>query len=70
LLKCPVLLIFCYRVNGRHEVHIQPFRERLELPRGARQAALADAIADYSRALEARCLHAPEQWFNFYDFWQ
>lgn len=69
LLKCPVLLIFCYRVNGRHEVHIQPFRESLQLPRGARQEALACAIQDYARALEARCLHAPEQWFNFYDFW-
>lgn len=69
LLKCPVLLVFCYRVNNRHEVHIQPFRDSLQLPRGARQEALAGAIQDYARALEARCLHAPEQWFNFYDFW-
>jgi predicted LPLAT superfamily acyltransferase len=69
LLKCPVLLVFCYRVQGRHEVHIQPFRERLELPRGARQEALALAIAEYSRALEQHCTRAPYQWFNFYDFW-
>jgi predicted LPLAT superfamily acyltransferase len=69
LLKCPVLLVFCYRINGRYEVHILPLRNRLELPRNSRQQALDNAITDYSRALESRCLEAPLQWFNFYDFW-
>lgn len=69
LLKCPVLLVFCYRIGTRYEVHITPFRERIRLPRGAREAALQDTITDYAQHLQAHCLQAPYQWFNFYDFW-
>ena len=27
------------------------------------------SLADYAARLEAWCRRAPEQWFNFYDFW-
>lgn len=69
LLRCPVLLLFCYRVEGRYEVHIQPFRERVQLPRGARAEALQGLCGEYADALAGHCRRAPYQWFNFYDFW-
>lgn len=69
LLKCPVLLLFCYRVGNHYEVHIEPFRERLLLPRGDRAAAVHTALQEYATRLEAHCLQAPLQWFNFHDFW-
>lgn len=69
LLKCPVLLVFCYRVDDHFEVHIETFRERLQLPRGTRIEALQSTIADYAKRVQWHCLQHPYQWFNFYDFW-
>ncbi len=69
LLRCPILLVFCYRRGRRYEVHIHPFRERLILPRGARDSALQAAVSEYANTLQAHCLRVPYQWFNFFDFW-
>lgn len=35
----------------------------------AADAMLAELVADYATHLQAHCLRAPLQWFNFYDFW-
>jgi predicted LPLAT superfamily acyltransferase len=70
LLGCPVYLFFCLREGGRYRIHMEAFAERIFLPRRERQAHLADYLQRYARRLEHHCLSAPEQWFNFYDFWQ
>lgn len=36
----------------------------------AQDEALQQLVAEYAARLEAHCLRAPLQWFNFYDFWQ
>ena len=69
LLECPVYLLFCLKVDGRYRVFIEPFADPLVLPREGRQRALENAIARYAARLEAHCLLAPTQWFNFFDFW-
>jgi predicted LPLAT superfamily acyltransferase len=69
LLECPVYLLFCLKIDGRYRVFLEPFADPLVLPRGARQAALEEAIERYAARLEAHCLLAPTQWFNFFDFW-
>ena len=69
LLECPVYLLFCLKVDGRYRVFIEPFADPLVLPREGRQRALEHAIARYAARLEAHCLLAPTQWFNFFDFW-
>jgi predicted LPLAT superfamily acyltransferase len=70
LLRCPVYLAFSlYRGPNRYELHCEPFAERIELPRGERQAALQALAARYAARLEAYCRLAPDNWFNFYDFW-
>ncbi len=69
LLQCPVYLLFCMKVDGYHELHVEPFADPLEIPRGQRDAALQAAAQSYAARLEHFCLEAPLQWFNFYDYW-
>ncbi len=69
LLACPVYLVFCTRVGRKYRLYVEPFAERLALPRTRRREALEDAVTRYARALESHCLRAPTQWFNFFDFW-
>jgi predicted LPLAT superfamily acyltransferase len=69
LLECPVYLLFCLKVDGRYRVVLEPFADPLVLPRAGRQEALQKAIERYAERLEAHCLLAPTQWFNFFDFW-
>ena len=70
LLSCPVYLLFCLRIGKRYRVFIEPFADPLVLPRRQRRDALERAITHYAQRLEARCLLAPTQWFNFFDFWE
>ena len=70
LLECPVYLFFCLREKTDYRIHFEAFAERIELPRRDRQVRLQSYIQQYAARLEAYCLSAPYQWFNFYDFWQ
>ena len=63
-------LLFCLRIGKRYRVFIEPFADPLVLPRAERRDALERAITQYARRLEERCLLAPTQWFNFFDFWE
>jgi len=69
LLECPVYLLFCFKIGGKYRVSVEPFADPLVLPRRERRAALERAIVRYAERLEAHCLLAPMQWFNFFDFW-
>lgn len=70
LLGCPVHLLFCRRLaQGGWRLMLEPFAERIELPRGSRAEALAEHAAAYARRLERECREAPGQWYNFFDFW-
>ena len=70
LLACPVYLLFCLRIGKSYKVFIEPFADPLVLPRRQRHEALERAVAAYAARLEAHCLLAPTQWFNFFDFWE
>jgi predicted LPLAT superfamily acyltransferase len=69
LLACPVYLIHCLRLGAKYRVFLEPFADPLELPREQRREMLERAIARYAERLEAHCLLAPTQWFNFFPFW-
>jgi predicted LPLAT superfamily acyltransferase len=70
LLGCPVWLLFCRRSGPESwELALEPFAERIVLPRGAREAALAEHCATYAARLERECRADPLQWYNFFDFW-
>jgi len=69
-LGAPVALFFgLYRGGARYEVELEPFSEGVPVPRGARDAAAADAAQRYAARLEHYARRAPYNWFNFYDFW-
>ncbi|TRZ56174.1 MAG: glycosyltransferase family 2 protein [Rhodocyclaceae bacterium] len=70
LLECSVYLFFCLREGDYYRIYFEPFAERIILPRDRRQERLQDYLRQYARRLEAHCLKAPYQWFNFYDFWR
>ncbi|MCM8614095.1 glycosyltransferase family 2 protein [Accumulibacter sp.] len=69
LLECPVYLFVCFREADGHRVHFEPFAERIDLPRGKREAAIATHAQRYADRLVELCRRTPFQWFNFFDFW-
>lgn len=70
VLKCPVYLTFgLYHPPNRYELYCELFAERIELPRGNRQEAIARYAQQYADRVAHYCRLAPNNWFNFYDFW-
>lgn len=69
-LRCPVLLMFALREQGKLQLHCEPFADPLLLPRGNRQVCLQQAVDRYASRLEHYAMRAPLDWFNFFDFWQ
>jgi predicted LPLAT superfamily acyltransferase len=69
LLQCPVYLFFCFQDGQGYRVNLEPFADRVELPRRGREEAIKTWVARYAAAVEVRCRATPFQWFNFYDFW-
>ena len=74
LLDCPVYLFFCLREEqaGKvvYRIFFEPFAERVELSRAERLVRLEAYMQQYAKRLEHYARMAPEQWFNFYDFWR
>jgi predicted LPLAT superfamily acyltransferase len=69
-LGCPVLLTFgLHFPPRRYELHCEPFAERVLLPRAQREQALHAHVQRFAARLEHYCRRAPDNWFNFYDFW-
>ncbi|MEG5465574.1 glycosyltransferase family 2 protein [Enterobacter chuandaensis] len=69
ILRCPVVLIFALRQQGKLVLHSEPFADPLILPRGERQQALQATVDRYAQRLEHYALMSPLDWFNFFDFW-
>jgi predicted LPLAT superfamily acyltransferase len=68
--RAPVVLFFgLYRGGNRYQVHLELLSDRVHLSPARREDDIrrwtqryADRLAHYSR-------QAPDNWFNFYDFW-
>jgi len=69
VLGCPIYTMFAVRQGERHALHFEHMRERVSLPRAAREQALGELAADFAARLERHARSAPLEWFNFYDFW-
>jgi predicted LPLAT superfamily acyltransferase len=70
LLECPVYLFFCLKEQDGYRIYLERFADRVAIPRAEREARLRELAQQYARRLEAYCLRAPYQWFNFYSYWQ
>jgi predicted LPLAT superfamily acyltransferase len=69
VLGCPLYAMFAARIGDRYELHFEPLRETVTLPRRGREAALAELAGQYAARLEHHARRTPLEWFNFYDFW-
>lgn len=70
LLRCPLNLMSCLKIDGRYRVTLEPFAECVQWKRGERDAVIRAWVQRYAERLGQRCLEAPDQWFNFYPFWK
>jgi predicted LPLAT superfamily acyltransferase len=70
VLACPVYFTAgLYRHPSHYDLFCQPFADRIELPRGDRDTALQKYTQQYADIVADYCHRAPDNWFNFYDFW-
>ncbi len=71
VIKCPVYTTFgLYRGGNVYDVFCEPFAERVKLPRKRRQEALEEYAQKFATRLERYCREQPDNWFNFYEFWE
>ena len=65
------LMVGLYRGGNRYEVRFEEIADFTIAPagRGEREALVNAAIARYVARLEHYCRAAPDNWFNFHDFW-
>lgn len=71
LLRVPVVTFFClYRGPRNYDAHFELLIEQIDAGRETRDEAIARCVCRYAGRLEAQARAAPENWFNFYDFWQ
>jgi predicted LPLAT superfamily acyltransferase len=61
-----------YRGGNRYEIRFEPLADFSNLDavnREARDSAVREAVTRYASRLEQRAREAPDNWFNFHDFW-
>ena len=62
-----------YRGGNRYEVRFEPLADFSgvdSMSRAERDSAVREAVAAYARRLEKCARDAPDNWFNFHDFWE
>ncbi len=70
-LGCPIYLTLgLFRGGNRYSLFCEPFADEVKLPRKSRDEALTALAAKYAQRLEHYCREQPDNWFNFYDFWE
>ncbi|ALM86898.1 glycosyl transferase [Bordetella sp. N] len=69
LLRCPVNLLFCTRIAGRYRITMERLSDGITWSRGRRDAEISVWAQRYADRLARECADAPQQWFNFYSFW-
>jgi hypothetical protein len=71
LLRRPVLFMAGIYLGGnRYRLHFSELADFSAPPTpGPQDAAIRAALQRYVATLEALCREAPDNWFNFFDFW-
>lgn len=70
LLGCPLMVATAVREGpARYRVDSEPLYAGGRVPRQERDKVVHELILRYAAYLEQRCIRAPYQWFNFFDFW-
>ncbi len=70
-LKCPTYFVAgIYRDPNRYELHCEPFADPVVLPRGDRMGAAQTYAQQYADVVARYCRDAPDNWFNFFPYWE
>lgn len=70
-LKVPVVLFASLYLGGnRYREYFELFAEEITIDRRNRRVDLEAWVRRYAERLEHYCRLAPDNWFNFYDFWE
>jgi predicted LPLAT superfamily acyltransferase len=64
-----MLFFGLYRGGNRYEVYLESFGDEVPLPPEQQVVDLKQWTQQYADRLEAVCRQAPDNWFNFYEFW-
>ena len=64
-----VMFVGRYCGGNQYEVHLELFSERVQLTSDQRESDVRQWVQRYAERLEGHCRHAPDNWFNFYEFW-
>lgn len=71
LAEAPVALFFgCHEDDDTYIIRFEAFADSITLQRRERAAQSALYAARFAERLQAHCLRAPYNWFNFYAFWK
>ncbi|MEP6823200.1 MAG: acyl-CoA synthetase [Ramlibacter sp.] len=71
ILRRPVIfMVGLYGGGKRYDIHFEKLADFSDVPAGGRQAHMEAAMDRYAMLLEKYGRMAPNNWFNFYDFWQ
>jgi len=69
-LECPIFITLgLHFPPNRYELYLEPFMARVP-KRREDKTALDRCAQQFARRLEHYCRRAPDNWFNFYDFWE
>jgi len=69
LLGCPLFLMLSLHEGDGYALEFEQLAEAVQLPRRAREAAMAAHARRFADALAERLQRSPLDWFNFYAFW-
>jgi predicted LPLAT superfamily acyltransferase len=70
LLRRPVLFMAGLYLGGnRYRIVFRPLADFSTVAAAGRAAAVDAAMTAYAREIEACCRQAPNNWFNFHEFW-
>ena len=70
VVRTPVVLFFgLYRGANRYDVHLELLSESVRLSHEHRADDLQQWTQRYADRLEFYCRQTPDNWFNFYEFW-
>jgi predicted LPLAT superfamily acyltransferase len=70
MMRCPVILFFgLYRGGNRYEIYFEHLSDEIVLDRDHRADEIQSWMQRYVGRLEHYARRAPNNWFNFYPFW-
>ncbi len=71
MLRRPVFFMTGLYLGGnRYQIHLEPLADFSAVERSERDEAIASAMDRYAERLSHFCRIAPNNWFNFFDFWR